>query len=304
MKTLRTLIPILAMLAAGCASTQLEPQQPPQQPPVAQPQPQPQPPPAEQQFQGERHNRVRGVFCGLTYTDANRANPCPGADVDALTLAADAEDCGVEAILLYNAECTWDNIKATVFRHASGLGRGDMFVLTLSGHGSQLPDNDGDEADGIDEALVLYTNSPFNNAHFVRDDSVMKELLEPLWEMCPGLNVLLITDTCHSAGNFRAIGEALRILERRRPEPLLARAAPRGADGGLIQISGSREDQYSYGSALGGTLSQSLLAVRKGDAGRLDVYERLLKLIDTDQDPQWVEFGDVSGMFRRGEFWK
>lgn len=250
------------------------------------------------------HGTVRGIFCGLTMTGPNGESPCSGADIDALNLAADAEKCGVAAQILSNSECTWANIRATAFRMADGLGRGDMFVFGLSGHGGQMKDDNGDEADGMDEALILYTTHDGVAYDAIRDDRVMEELLLPLWRQCPGLDVMLITDTCHSEGNFKAMARWLRLAQPVELPLIGKEDVGQAVDGGLVQISGCRESQYSYGSAAGGTLTQALLAVRRGDIGRHDVYVKLLPLIDTDQQPQWVEFGTVSARLRNGEFWK
>jgi hypothetical protein len=249
------------------------------------------------------HGQVRGVFCGVLTSSPKGNNPCPGADVDAIGLGKSADANGVDGQILLTSECTWAGIKAAVMRQSQGLKRGDMLVLTLSGHGAQLPDDNGDEADGIDEALVLYTADPAATADVIRDDRVMSELLEPLWKAVPGLDVLLITDTCFSQGNFRALWSWV-TQAKPKARPLVGPGT--AIDGALIQIAMSREGEYSYGTATGGTGTQTLLAMMAPKAGRLQVFSamKMLMSFDKQQVPQWTEFGNVSELFRNGEFWR
>jgi hypothetical protein len=248
------------------------------------------------------HGQVRGVFCGVLTSSPTGSNPCPGADVDAISLGKSADANGVDGVVLLTSQCTWENIKATVMRQSQGLKGGDMLVLTLSGHGAQLPDDNGDEADGIDEALVLYTADPTATADVIRDDRVMSELLEPLWRAVPGLDVLLITDTCFSQGNFRTMWSWVTQAKPKTRSLVQPRVA---IDGALIQIAMSRENQYSYGTATGGTGTQTLLAMMAPKDGRLQVFSATRLIMgSSNQQPQWTEFGNVSELFRNGEFWR
>lgn len=71
---------------------------------------------------------------------------------------------------------------------AAKLQAGDQFLLTYSGHGGQLPDDNGDERDdGLDETWVLYDRE-------LLDD----ELYSLLAKFAPGVRVLVISDSCHS----------------------------------------------------------------------------------------------------------
>lgn len=286
---MRNWILIVAFLLFGCATAPVIPPQPVTPNPT---------------LNTAVHNNVRGVFCGLIRTDSKGSNPCPGADVDAITLSADASSCGVVATTLLNEKCTWTNIKAVMFKQAEGLKRGDMLVFGLSSHGTQLKDQDGDEADGMDEGLCLYGELPGASIDILRDDYVMSELLVPLWEKHPGLDVMLITDTCHSQGNFRSMINWI-VPEQKHSRLIVNSRAVNNIDGGLIQIAMCREESYSYGNDSGGTGTQALLRARKDHIGRLAAYWMMLQYIDTvKQSPQWTEYGTVNDMFRNGEFWK
>eukprot|EP00760_Papus_ankaliazontas_P019091 PhM_4_TR17878/c0_g2_i1/m.11050 len=74
----------------------------------------------------------------------------------------------------------------------AGAQPGDTLFMHYSGHGTQVPDQDGDEDDGMDEALcpVDYARSGI-----IRDDDILRTLIAPLPE---GVRLTAIMDCCHS----------------------------------------------------------------------------------------------------------
>jgi len=84
---------------------------------------------------------------------------------------------------------------------------GDVVVIQYSGHGTSLPDDDADEADGTDEALVPID---FEQAQFITDDDIRVFLTERLKE---GVSLTIFMDCCHS-------GTVTRMLGRTADEPL------------------------------------------------------------------------------------
>jgi hypothetical protein len=279
---------LLAVLLAGCSSVPVSIVVPPIViPPIVQP-------------NDQVHSQVRGVFCGLLYTSIAGDNQCPGADVDADSLFTAASAQGVRSVLLLNDQCTWEKIKTTAMAQAEGLGRGDMLIFTLSGHGTQLPDDNGDEADGLDEALCLFSDT--GAIDIVRDDRVMTELLVPLWTAHPGLDIFMLTDTCHSEGNFRSLW---RWITGEQPSRTLISGPGQPVDGALVQIAMCREASYSYGTNSGGTGTQALLKALAVKIGRLGAFVQMQLYMDIkEQQPVWSEFGQVSSLLRNGEFWK
>jgi len=65
---------------------------------------------------------------------------------------------------------------------------GDNLLFHYSGHGLQIPDDNGDEADGLDEAIMT-------NVGLVRDD----EISNVLKGVPRGVTIFMIFDCCHSA---------------------------------------------------------------------------------------------------------
>lgn len=69
---------------------------------------------------------------------------------------------------------------------------GDVVFTHFSGHGGRIKDQDGDEADGFDEALVPVN---FKQAGLIRDDDLYTALVGP---MARGVTVTSLMDCCHS----------------------------------------------------------------------------------------------------------
>jgi len=79
-----------------------------------------------------------------------------------------------------------------------GAKTGDVALLHYSGHGSNVPDDNGDEADGRDEILCP-TDLDWDDP--LRDDW----LRTTLDGLRPGVSFTAIMDCCHSGTNTRAI---------------------------------------------------------------------------------------------------
>jgi metacaspase-1 len=80
-----------------------------------------------------------------------------------------------------------------------GVKPGDRVVFYFSGHGSQVPDFNGDEDDGVDEVLVTHDmqrgrkQGKATLLGVVVDDDIDAEIAKN-----PSRNVLMIFDACHS----------------------------------------------------------------------------------------------------------
>ena len=69
---------------------------------------------------------------------------------------------------------------------------GDSLFVHYSGHGGQIPDDDGDEEDGKDECLIPHD---YKSSGMLRDDDVFKMLVAPLPKDC---RLTCVFDCCHS----------------------------------------------------------------------------------------------------------
>lgn len=92
--------------------------------------------------------------------------------------------------LLLDSQATKENILAGLDEMIAWGKKGDTLVFTNSSHGTYLADEDGDETDKYDEALCPYDCE----THLIVDD----ELRIRLDGLKPGVNFIIISDSCHS----------------------------------------------------------------------------------------------------------
>lgn len=238
------------------------------------------------------------VCMGLSSVDPKMNNgwtgECPGTFEDAMGLYSLCESNGLTATLLIDSAATWEHWKSVVVQLAAPMKPGSLLLLTMSGHGGQMPDDNGDEADGLDETLCLWDGQ-------VRDDDVMKFI-----ESLPTeIRIVLINDQCHSEGNFRAyirkMKKAVSMGHWGKQEGrVLSRRSPRW-NGKLIQFAGCREETYSYGAETGGTWTQNLLSNFSNGISWREWYDKAAAAMPVSQVPVWVEFGPVDNEFRNKE---
>ena len=94
------------------------------------------------------------------------------------------------------------------------LKKGDVVMFHFSGHGYQIPDNNKDELDGLDEALVPINakndggrkkdQSFYDN--YLRDDELNKLIEEIRVTLGPDGDLFVTIDACHSGTSTRGIG--------------------------------------------------------------------------------------------------
>jgi len=75
---------------------------------------------------------------------------------DAEDLSAVAKSCKFKVKTLLTGDATRDNVTTEIINATRELKAGDIFLLTYSGHGGQLPDLTGDEPDDMDETWSLF----------------------------------------------------------------------------------------------------------------------------------------------------
>lgn len=203
-----------------------------------------------------RAGRRRALCVGInTYPAA----PLAGCVADArLWQHALSEQLGFDEVrLLADTDATRAAILAALGDLLRSSRRGDVVVFQYSGHGTQVPDVDGDEGDANDEALVPVD---YADGRFLVDDD-----LRAVFGRTPdGVGVTCFMDCCHSgtitrvlAGGPPAPAGTLRAryldLRRQAPDALARYLAARTAAPGVTP-EGAR--------AVGGTPAGSREAMR------------------------------------------
>ena len=147
--------------------------------------------------------RGLSLHVGLNRVDPKHyggwSGPLAACEADAKDMAAIAAARGIASTMLLSAEGTRSAVLAGLRKAAKALKAGDLFFLSYSGHGGQVPDSTSapDETDQLDETWCLYDGQ-------LIDD----ELYVELGRFKRGVRILVLSDSCHSG-----------TVTRARPEP-------------------------------------------------------------------------------------
>lgn len=107
-------------------------------------------------------------------------------------------------ITLKDHEATKKKIVEGLKWLATAAGPNEQAVFYYSGHGSQIKDDNKDEADGLDETLVPY-NAGTSPTSYIRDDQI-----GALIKTFRSKKITVIFDSCHSATGIRAFSRMRR----------------------------------------------------------------------------------------------
>lgn len=119
--------------------------------------------------------------------------PLAACEFDARDMAALARKQGMTPTTLLTKKATRAAVLKALRAAAKALKAGDLFFLSFSGHGGQVPDTNRDEPDRKDETWCLWDGQ-------LIDD----ELYFELSRFGRGVRVLVVSDSCHSGSVTRA----------------------------------------------------------------------------------------------------
>lgn len=125
-------------------------------------------------------------------------NDYPGTGSDLAGCVNDVRDWsallqkkGFAVLQIIDKQATGKNIRSAIESPIGGAKSGDTVIIQYSGHGSYVPDENGDEPDGTDECICPYD---INSKGPITDD----ELFELYSSKKTGVKLLVISDSCHS----------------------------------------------------------------------------------------------------------
>ncbi len=215
---------------------------------------------------------------------------------------------------LLDGEATKGAMVEALTKIVADTKRNDIAVITYSGHGTWVPDEDHDEADGRDEALCPYDIA---TGEVLIDDELHDIFSHKRW----GARIIFISDSCHSGSVSRVShfvpgveGDSWKfpaikflppesylhnnraLLSRaKRVENQSARGKIRAAS---VLLSGCRDNEYSYdawfnGRANGAFTYMALQALTRlsQEATYSDWYREIRKFlphVNYSQTPQIV----------------
>jgi hypothetical protein len=146
-------------------------------------------------------------------------NDYPGTGSDLAGCVNDVRDWstllqkkGFAVLQIIDKKATGKNIRSAIGSTIGGAKSGDIVVIQYSGHGSYVPDQNGDEPDGTDECICPYD---INSKGPITDD----ELFELYSGKQTGVKLLVISDSCHS-------GTVAKFAPITTPPTMKGRGAP------------------------------------------------------------------------------
>jgi len=256
----------------------------------------------------QENTRGLSLHIGMNCVDAGHYNGWTGeltsCENDANAMAEIARLCGFESQCLKSAEATRDKVTQAIEAAADRLPADGLFWVSYSGHGGQVYDVDGDEADGKDDTWCLY------------DAQLLDDELHVLFSRFkPGSRVLVLSDSCHSGTLLKGERKTPVAASSVEDDFIHPRAMPRSAAidvsraqrgfyatiqqglphprpriGATVRLlSGCREDQESFGSATMGRFTSAVQTVYANGAFEGDYaafVQQLIKTVARAMNPQ------------------
>lgn len=105
---------------------------------------------------------------------------------------------------LIDEQATYQGIKDAFTDLSKRIKPNDIVVIHISSHGQQIVDNNGDEIDGLDEAIIPYDAWPkyikykYNGERHLRDDELGDYITQFRNILGKDGQLLLLLDSCHS----------------------------------------------------------------------------------------------------------
>jgi hypothetical protein len=253
----------------------------------------------------------------------NRVDPAHYGGWDGALTACEYDANDMEALAkarhfkrqkLLTAQATSTSVIRAIRKAATQLRSGDIFFLSYSGHGGQVPDKNHEEPDRQDETWVLY------------DRELVDDELWALWgQFRAGVRIVMLSDSCHSGTMARELPVFLRAnagmsMPRNRlmPPPVAARTYqlhkalydgiqqkhPAGEKAlvraSVILISGCQDNQLSLDGNRNGLFTEKLRKVwKKGKffGTHKRFRDKIAALMPSSQTPNYYVVGAANPAF-------
>lgn len=252
---------------------------------------------------------------GLNYVDPDHYSgwdgKLSGAEFDANDMNLITKSQGLQSTKLIRSEATRAAVILAIKNAASTLTADDLFVISYSGHGGQLPDINGDEDDTMDETWCLF------------DGEIVDDELSNLWSTFQkGVRILVISDSCHSG----TVAKFERIIERPKTEfipkfmpseiALTTYLKNKGFYDNILEnvkdvksqdiqasvklISGCQDNQNSYDGTFNGQFTGALKRIWNGgkfSGNYFSFYKQIMNLLPPEQTPNYYNVGHLNQSF-------
>lgn len=152
-----------------------------------------------------------------------------------------------DIMMIADAQGTKSGIVSAIKTLTQKAQKGDVVVIHFSSHGQQIYDDDGDEIDGYDEAIVPYdaglyfAPGIYEGERHLRDDELGALVTTLREKVGPEGNVLVIMDSCHSGTGTRALRSFRGTEVKFQPDGYSPRIKE-GTDVGFAESGSTRAD--------------------------------------------------------------
>lgn len=214
------------------------------------------------------------------------SGPLSACEFDAKDMAAIAKRGGMKSTVLLTKKATRAAVLGGIRGAAKTLTGGDLFFLTYSGHGGQVPDVTGEEIDKQDETWCLFDGE-------LIDDELYAELAA----FKAGVRVLVLSDSCHSGTVTReaAVPQALPELRPKWMPTAVAMRTYREHQAFYDNLQ--REVTKAAGRTVDPDAALSNVAVSVRLTAIVKKFKPAVILISGCQDNQTSMDGDHNGAF-------
>lgn len=234
--------------------------------------------------------------------------PLKGCEKDARDMCAIAESQGFETTTLLTKNATAANVEAAIRDASSRLRSGDIFLLTYAGHGGQVLDRSGDEADREDETWCLH------DRHFLDD-----EMYSLYADFAEGVRILVFSDSCHSGTVTRGgpedsdrpvrsmpRGATYQIWKAREPfyneiQDRVKAEGPREVKASILLLSACQDHQEATGGEENGAFTGALRKAWKDGTFEGD-YQQFYDAIAAELKARFESEGDERGSVESDEW--
>ncbi|MFY9558454.1 MAG: caspase family protein [Blastocatellia bacterium] len=260
--------------------------------------------------------KALSIHIGINHVDPDHYEGWDGklfaCEADAKDMRALAKKQGFsQSTLLLSQQGSTAAVTAAINDAAKKLGKGDLLFLTYSGHGGQVRDTNGDEADKdrMDETWVLF------------DRQLVDDELYDMWsKFKPGVRILVLSDSCHSGTVVRDVPDFISGGPRRRAMPRsvgekvekahralyrsIQKAHPGSEDAkvraSVLLISGCMDNQFSMDGEKNGAFTGTLKTVwanGKFPGTYRKFRDKIVSLMSSDQTPNYYFVGAQNATF-------
>ena len=246
----------------------------------------------------------RAFMVGISNYSSNLSNGKGWNDIhgenDVKLLVPTLKKQGFTIQKLCNKEATANNIRKSLASFSKKCKSGDIVYLHFSCHGQPFEDNDGDESDGWDEALVPfdalkeYHQGKYTGENHIIDDELNGYLRTIRNNVGPSGIVYVVIDACHAGSSYRGDEDEDSVVIRGTDKGFSKsnkQYAPRVDKRGKIKIEKSNEmANICILEACRSYQVNSEIKEKGKYYGSLSFYvDKILRTTKLDKNTSWTE---------------